>query len=210
MTFEEVARQWELFMQSSSGSIRQHSEHFNIRFKDLKDQDIQNITKADLISWRIWLQSQPYATKTKNTTITYVKAVFKFAYDMYDIPNIASCLTRLKKTDDEVLEEYDVWTPDEFELFDEAIQDTEYKLFFEFLYWTGCRRGEAIALQKKDLHDGVADIKYSQRDRTTGLRPTKTKQRRKIQLDNQLWTDVDAYMDKTEGKYVFGGDFRRL
>ncbi len=206
-SFEDVAKKWEMHIQSSPGSIRQHREHFEIRFNELKDKPIDKISKTDLINWRIWLASQDYATKTKNCTITYVKSVFSFANEMYDIPNTATVLTRLKKTDDEVLNEMKVWTPEEFEKFIAYVKDPEYQLFFEFLFWTGCRRGEAIALQQVDVIGGYANIKYSQRDRTTGLKPTKTRQRRKIQLDKCLATRLERRINHTKTKYVFGGDF---
>ena len=206
-TFMEFVQKWEEYMYSSPGSIRQHTEHFTIRFAKYKDRPIEKITKADLIEWRAWLSKQPYATKTKNCTISYVKGVFKFANDVYDIPNVATILTRLKKTDEEIMAEFDVWTPEEFEQFISYVEDPEYKLFFEFLFWTGCRRGEAIALQKADVLSGKVNIKYSQRDRSTGLKPTKTRQRRQIQLDNSLRAAMEKHMKNSkEGSYVFGGN----
>lgn len=204
LTFLEMVKRWEAHMQCTPGSVRQHKEHFEIRFAQLKDRPILNITKTDLIEWRSWLSTQPYATKTKNCTITYVKGVFKFANDAYDIPNIATVLTRLKKTDDEVMEEFDVWEPEEFDRFIEYVENPDYKMYFKFLFWTGCRRGEAIALQKADVANGWVNIKHSQREQCTGLRPTKTRQRRKIQLDDILKEELAEYVASHPGEYVFG------
>jgi len=205
LTFMQMVERWEKHLQCSPGSIRQHREHFNIRFAELKDRNMSDITKTDLLEWRAWLSTQPYATKTKNCTITYVKGVFKFANDLYDMPNVASVLTRLKKTNEEVMEEFDVWTPDEFNQFIEYVEDPEYQLFFKFLFWTGVRRGEAIALQKTDVVDGWANIKYSQREQCKGLQPTKTRQRRRIKLDDQLYAEIRKKIDDQQGCYVFGG-----
>lgn len=204
-TFIDICRRWEVADQASSGTIRQHKEHFNIRFYQYKDKPINDISKQDLIDWRIWLAQQPFSTKTKNTTITYVKGVFRFAANSYDIPNPALVLTKLKKTDEEFMDEIEVWEPEEFNRFLNCVEDGCYRLYFEFLYWTGARRGEAIALQKKDLKDGYAYIKYSQRYQKEGLTPTKTKQRRKVQLDNKLYLTLKAYAEVTDGNYVFGG-----
>lgn len=205
-TFYDICKKWEANAQASKETVRQHREHFTIRFPDLMNKPITDISKTDLIEWRGWLAQQPFATKTKNVTITYVKGVFKYANDTYDIPNPATVLTRLKKTDKEILSEIEVWTPEEFDRFLAAVDEGLYALYFEFLYWTGCRRGEGIALQSKDLVDGYAYIKYSQRDATTGLQPTKTRQRRKVQLDSQLYAKLKAYADIHGGAYVFGGD----
>ena len=208
-TFLQVVHTWEAHMQASPGTIRQHSEHFRIRFAKYLEKPINEFDKPTLINWRIELSSGPWATKTKNTTIAYVKGLLKFAADLYNIPDCTSVLTKLKQTEKEVLqsvEEFDVWTPEEFNLFLANINEEPYKTFFMFLYWTGCRRGEAIALQKSDLSGGWVNIKYSQRDATTGLKPTKTRQSRKIELDNELWIKITALSQQTKGPYVFGGE----
>lgn len=208
-TFLEAVKLWEAHSQASSGTIRQHSEHFRIRFAKYLDKPVNEFNKPTLITWRIELSNGPWATKTKNTTITYVKGLLKFVSDLYDLPDYTSVLTKLKKTDQEIIdsaEEFDVWTPEEFEQFIEYVDQEPYNSFFRFLYWTGCRRGEAIALQKKDLVNGWVNIKLSQRDATTGLKPTKTRQSRKIQLDNALWNQISLLASSTKGDYVFGGE----
>ena len=208
-TFIDICHKFETAKNASKGTIRQHKEHFNIRFNTYQNKPIRSITKQDLMDWRSWLAEQPFSTKTKNLTITYVKGVFKFAADNYDIPNPATCLSKFKKTDQEIVSQLEedicVWEPEEFNRFLDGVEDGCYRLYFDFLYWTGCRRGEAIALQKKDLKDGYAFIKYSQRSNKEGLKPTKTKQTRKVQLDNKSYLTLKAYADATEGNYVFGG-----
>ena len=208
-TFIDICHKWETMANASKGTIRQHNEHFRIRFGQYKDIPIRRITKQDLTDWKTWLSEQPFSTKTKNTTITYVKGVFRFASDNYDIPNPSQVLTKFKKTDTEILnaqdEDIHVWTPEEFDLFMAAVEDGCYRLYFEFLYWTGARRGEGIALQKKDLKDGYAFIRGSKRYQQEVIRTTKTKKARKVQLDNRLYLSLKAYSELTDGDYVFGG-----
>ena len=205
LTFHQVADQWADYIQASSESRRQHREHFQYRFAKYYDAPIGDISKLDLTLWRNELAKTDWSTATKNMTICYVRSVFAFASEMYEIPNVSTVLKRLKKTNQEIMDfEAEVWTPDEFEIFLGAIEDSTYKAFFQFLYWTGCRRGEAIALQKDDISDHFVLIRYSQRDKTTGLRPTKTKQIRKIEIDNTLWQDIQPLMQE-KGPYLFGG-----
>ncbi len=205
ITFKEMAKRWEDYMDASEGSKRQHREHFEIRFSNLYDKPIENITRSDLLDWKVELGKMNYATKTKNTTIGYVKSVFNFAQGMYDLPNPSIVLKKCKRKDDEVTKEMEVWTPEEFDKFASNVENMTYRLYFEFLFWTGCRRGEAIALQKGDVSNGWVNIRFSQRDRTKGLKPTKTRQTRRIQLDDRLWKDLQPLLDKP-GKYVFGGE----
>lgn len=205
LTFHEVADQWADYIQASSESRRQHREHFQYRFAKYYDEPIGDISKLDLTLWRNELAKTSWTTTTKNMTICYVRSVFAFASEMYDIPNVSTVLKRLKKTNEEIMnDESSVWTPEEFELFSNCIEDRTYKAFFQFLYWTGCRRGEAIALQKGDISDHFVLIRYSQRDSTTGLRPTKTKQIRKIEIDDTLWQDIQPLIEEN-GPYLFGG-----
>lgn len=147
-----------------------------------------------------------YATKTKNVTLTYVRAVFAYWSDVYGYPDSAKTLKNFKKTDDEIMEEMKVWTPDEFNKFLSCVDDRLYQIYFRLLFWTGCRRGEGIALQCSDLTDGWINIHASQRDATTGLKPTKTKGKRKIQIDDVLNKELHELKDYYKTGYLFGGD----
>lgn len=51
------------------------------------------------------------------------------------------------------------WRFDEFKLFNSAVDDTEYRTFFNFLYWTGCRHGEALTLTWNDFTSGFSSVK---------------------------------------------------
>jgi len=204
-SFSDISREWEQACQASLEVQQKHKAHFEKRFAEFQNRAIESITKADLICWRNELAEMPYSTRTKNTTISYVKGVFRFATDMYGVPNTASMLRSLKKTDEEEMEEMEVWTPEEFQRFLAMVDDPVLKLYYEFLFWTGCRRGEALAMQKNDVADKHATIRYSQRARKRGLKPTKTKQVRRIELDDQLWNDLQPLILQ-DGRYLFGGD----
>ena len=52
----------------------------------------------------------PFATKTKNTTLSYVRGVLSFASDIYGFEDNSKLLKNFKKTDVEILEEMEVWT----------------------------------------------------------------------------------------------------
>ena len=204
-SFSDISREWEQACQASLEVQQKHKAHFEKRFAEFQNRAIESITKADLITWRNELAEMPYSTRTKNTTISYVKGVFRFATDMYGVPNTASMLRSLKKTDEEEMKEMEVWTPEEFQRFLAMVDDPVLKLYYEFLFWTGCRRGEALAMQKNDVSDKHATIRYSQRARKRGLKPTKTKQVRRIELDNQLWNDLQPLFLQ-DGRYLFGGE----
>lgn len=206
-TFLEVSKDWERSQQASAEVIRHHTEHFTIRFADFCDKRIQSITKPQLIKWRSDLATDPrFSTATKNITIGYVRSVFRFAHDVYAIEDPSPVLKRLKKTNSEIMAEMQTWTPEEFAKFQEKVSLPIYSLYFETLFWTGMRRGEAIALQKSDLDGGWVNIHANQRTAVEGLKPTKTKQSRRIRLDDTLAAKLEALKAASDGPYLFGGD----
>lgn len=208
MSFLSMAHEWELSLDVSEGIKKQHQEHFNIRFKDYKDLPIDKFTKPMLMKWRNELSEMPFFTSTKNRTMMFVRSTFKYANDVYNVPNVATCLRSFKKTDEEIMtEEMQIWDINEFVQFESAITNTLYRDFFHLLYWTGMRRGEAIALQCNDVDGCWINIRYSQRDATTGLKPTKTRTSRKIKLDD-VTAQIIADRIKISGSgYVFGGKY---
>ena len=205
-TFLEIAHEMEDFNQASPGVRKKHKEHFDYRFANLKDKPLDTFSKPILSHWRNDLSKDDrFSTKTKNITISYVNAVFKYAHSVYDTPDYSTVLKLLKLTDEERMSEKDIWTPQEFNTFLKCVNHPVMKVFFSFLFWTGCRRGEAIALQKADVGDHEVTIRYSQIFQKDGLSPTKTKTVRTIKIDDQLWDMMQPLM-QIPGSYVFGGE----
>ncbi|MBR2759678.1 MAG: site-specific integrase [Solobacterium sp.] len=204
-TFRAMISEWEAYSQSSAEVKIKHREHFEKRFSEFLDRPIGEITKAELIQWRGLLADQEVSTKTKNITIQFVRSVFRYANQIHDLPNTAACIKPLKLTNQELMHEMDVWTPDEFQRFLSCVDKPIYSLYFETLYWTGMRRGEGIAIQADDLKDGWANIHASQRTATEGRKPTKTKQNRTIRLLPQLWEKLKPLAEQNSG-YLFGND----
>lgn len=203
-TFSEITSLWEDASQASPLVRQKHREHFTKRFP-YYDKPIESISKPILSRWRGDLaHDESFSTTTKNLTITYVKGVFRFAHEIYDLPDTAQFLKRLQTTDEEAMQEFEVWTVEEFNQFISKIDHPVYSAYFTFLFWTGCRRGEAIALQKKDVTDHEAIIKYSQRTQSDGLKPTKKRNVRTVRLDDALWDQLQPLL-KLDGDYVFGG-----
>lgn len=206
ITFLEMNDKYEKSYQISKGQSQQRHTHFEKRFP-LKDQDIKKITRAQLEEWRSSLiNDETYSTRTKNKTIAYVKSVFTYAHDVYGFENKAQFLKSSKFSNEEIMnQERPVWTPEQFNQFVNYVDNELYRTFFTFLYWTGCRRGEAMALQKEDFDGQRVLIRYSIKHFKNGLQPTKTKTSRYIELDSNLIELLKPLM-KEDGDYVFGGD----
>jgi len=140
-----------------------------------------------------------------------VLSVFSYRARVYGTDDPAIVMHSLRKTPAEVTRgmEHPVWTPEQFQQFMDAMPDDRrvYKIFFEVLFWSGLRRGEAIALQKDDMDMAkrALIVRHSKRNRTQELSPTKTSQQRTVPLDEITWADVMDVYDHSDGPYLFGG-----
>lgn len=205
-TFREMVALWEDYADASDIVRSKHAEAFRYRFDKYMDKPIEALTKPVLSRYRAELaQDDRFSTTTKNTTITFIRGCLKFAHNVYDLPDYSSVLKTLKKSDEEAMAEFDVWTPEEFDQFVQYVENPLYALYFKFVFWTGCRRGEAIALQKSEVGDHTATIKYSQITQKAGLRPTKKRTSRTIKLDDILFEEIQPLLNEP-GTYLFGGE----
>ena len=207
-TFMEMNDMYEKANQISETQKQKRHTNFRLRFP-LKDKKINKISKTNLEKWRTELVNNPdYATRTKNETIAFVKSVFNFAHEFYNVPNTAAFIKPAKFSDEEIMsQEKPVWSVEQYEKFSSCVDNELYKIFFDFLFWTGCRRGEAMAIQKVDvnLKNKTVYIHYSIKHFKNGLKPTKTRTSRLITIDDTLFEEIRPLMNE-DGPFLFGGE----
>lgn len=207
ITFRQMEERYEASNQITKEQSAKRMRYFTIRCNSFLDKPISKISKQMLEQWRTdLLADDKYATRTKNETISFVKSVFRYASELYGIPNNAAFLKSGKMTDEEIMhEEKEVWTVEQFEQFLRCVDLPIYRLFFEFLYWTGCRRGEALALQKDDVQGNTVFIHASTKHFKNGLKPTKTRTNRRIVMDDTLCRHITPLLSEP-GNFLFGGE----
>lgn len=108
------------------------------------------IKPSDIIQWQNELLSQEYAPTYLRMLQNQVTAIFNHAerlYGLYDNP-----CKKVSKIGRSNASELEFWTIEEYRKFRKILQeDTLYKTLFDILFWTGCRIGEALALQLQDI-----------------------------------------------------------
>ena len=171
--------------------------------KSLMPMNVRNIKNQDMMEYKNYVYSLDRSLSHKNRIIQIVKAISKFGYEYYEFPNFGKVLKSFPKTSDDV-KEMKIISPDDFEKIRENCSNEVYKRFYTFLYHTGMRRGEAMALQKSDIDGKHADLNKSMRRPNGGFRPLKTvSSKRSIILDDIAYDSIKPLLD-TDGDFVFG------
>lgn len=164
------------------------------------------ITKPLLLDWcnDLYENGTLISTRTKNAIISTVKQVSKHAYLVYDQRDIAKILKHypLQLEDHK---EIHVITYEEFCRMISYETNEEITALLKFLYFTGCRKGEARALRVEDYNPKTHKvfIYKSMRRYESSLKTTKTTNSRYVVLDEITEKIVRKQVAKNR-KYIFG------
>lgn len=210
--FYDVAMDW---VNSSQGNtektIHEKKRMIEEYFKPFKSKAIQDITLPMVKKLFMDPKIQSYSTKYKNKIRSYLNCIFKHAKLYYGLSsNPIDVFPTFKKSDEERLKTFDVYTADEFEQFENAIDKEEVKAFYHILFWTGMRFNEANSLTFSCVKGNVINV-WRQYDK--GWKVLKTKgSKRKIPVDRETLNEINkmrnkwaAYPDFTEEWFIFGG-----
>ena len=202
-SFEDVMNAYLAFSEASDTS-RYLKTTFVTRHFPLRSEPINKITKEMLVDWRNAMKSSDLATRTANRGMGYIRSVFSYASEVYGIQNVGTVLKSFKLTKADK-EEMQVWTPQEFAQFIECVPEGYYRAYFTFLFWTGARRSEALAVCKDDFVGNKVHIWRSIKHFKNGFLPLKNdSSERHISLDKKTYEYLKPYIDDGS-PFVFGG-----
>lgn len=203
-TFDEILIEQLRSIDSSQSAITMKTR-WCINHFPLHDRPIDSITRQELIDWRNGLAEGKLATRTRNRGIQYVKAAFDHAEKIHGIKNNAVVIKTFKLTKKDK-KEMPVWTPEEFAKVSNAIESPLYRAFYTYLFWTGCRRGEALALCKDDIDGNVVHIHRAIKHFKNGFQELKTDSSdRFITIDSKTLEMLQPFIEHAD-PFVFGGD----
>ena len=166
-----------------------------------KDKIVSEITPADIVEWQNELLNKNLSASHTRQINTYLKMIFKYAIDYLGLSQspVKSQICKSEKS------KVDFWTPDEYKVFSDYIQDRiELYTAFEILFYTGMRKGELLALTLNDIDfdqktiDINKTLVYVNGEYTT--QPPKTpKSRRTIEVPEFLLNEIQTYSEKIYG-----------
>lgn len=180
--------------------------------------NIEDINKNVYINWQRYIESLGFKYRYKKSLHYTNVAIFNYANKFYDINNnIPSKVGNFNNCYD-IENKTDIWDYSDFKKFINEVDNNIYKALFNFMYFTGCRLGECLALTFKDLNNNIITInKTISKEFINGKRqittPKTKKSIRDIHIDNLLKNELnnlrDYYInnniDYQESFYIFGG-----
>lgn len=119
--------------------------------------NMEDITPVSVLEWQNTISN--YSYRYQKDLYTHLASIFNFAEKYYDVKNV------MKKVDHprnlEGKKEMQIYSPDEFHRVIDCVERADYKMLFSFLYVTGCRRGEALAISWDDIDFAKKHAKIS-------------------------------------------------
>lgn len=202
-SFEDVMNAYLAFSEASDTS-RYLKTTFVTRHFPLRSEPINKITKEMLVDWRNGLKQSGLATRTINRGLQYIKSTFQYASEVYGIQNVGTVLKSYKLSKEDK-QEMSTWDADEFNKFLKCVHGDYYKGFFTFLFWTGCRRSEGLAVCKDDFKGNTVHIWRSIKHYSGGFLPLKTdSSERYVTLDKKTYESLKPLIENGS-PFVFGG-----
>lgn len=119
--------------------------------------NIEDLTLKDLENWKNFVINQDFSNSYNSQLYSMLTGFLEFCSKKYNcyyefLPDFLPFNKKIeyKKTD--------FYTLKEFKNFIKGFDNLLYKAFFEFMFYTGCRPGEAMAIKIKDINGNLVTI----------------------------------------------------
>ena len=158
LMFEDVYNEWYRYKAKKVKSTTAYdikvklNKHILAFFKPFKLHSI----KVNVINqWYDFLANSGLNLINQNKTMGYLREILNYAKDNYDFDGkvISKIINHRIETADRIKDsQWNFWTYDEFKQFISSVDDEFCYTMFYFLYFTGLRLGEMIALTWNDIN----------------------------------------------------------
>lgn len=213
---------FEKFMQKKELEIkRQTITKFNNLYKQLillKDVKINNLKYTHIDLLKKELDKKNYSIEYKNKIIRLLESLIKFSNKYYNTSLEILKFCDHYKSINEIKKEMQFFTFEEYKQFDSIIDDFDFHVFFEVLYYMGLRQGELQALTFKDINFEKAELKINKTlttkikgEKWTISSPKTKSSTRTLPIPNNILNDLKTmfnnakkYKDFKIDWFVFG------
>lgn len=151
-----VEQLWQLYLENRKDHIKLKSLYTQTNTYEkhirpfFEKRIVSEITHHDIMSWQRSLLTECYRNRYLEKIQELLRTIFNFGVKYSYIPRNPFTIDYLRNKD-ERKEEMSYWTKTQFDQFIEQVDDPMYQAFFSFLFWSGLRVGEAVALTVGDI-----------------------------------------------------------
>lgn len=221
VSFGQVYYEWleykKQVIKSTTYYSTQKKANKNI-LEELKDYKLKAIKENVLMNWRQTLLQKKLSEGYQNTIIGYMQEILAYAIDNYNFDKkIANKLRKKKIESVQCIKkdsENNFWTYQEFQTFLKYVDNELDKKMYNFLYYTGLRLGEMIALNWNDIDFSRKTVSINKTftnklvDKEWDIISPKTSNSiREIDLDDDLIDILKAHKQSEEKIYGFNNNF---
>lgn len=116
---------------------------------------LKEIDTNKYIEFNLKLKELNYSSSFYTRTQSIMRCFYDYLELLYNVENIPKKASKLLcyKSDDQPVK--NIWTKKEFKQFINKVDDRIYKALFNVLFYTGIRKGEALALKISDLSNST-------------------------------------------------------
>lgn len=149
--FKNVAEEWSdtHFKTLQNNSLKLYNVGLRKAVEYFGETQIEDITPSDVNNYVDFLVAQKYAKKTIKERVAVLKQIFNFAIIRQYI--YSSPCRFVKLPTNLVSVKREAATKNEEDVIRSVNADVPFGFFAKFLLYTGCRRGEALALTSADI-----------------------------------------------------------
>lgn len=172
--------------------------------------NIYNITEKDYIDWQNEIETCNYSNSYNNSLHYIMTNFFEFMIKYYGIKkNIPKLVGNFKQKQE--IKQYNTYNIKQFKNFIKNIDNEIYKQFFNLLFFTGLRPGEAMALKFSDLNNKILYVNktINEHGKREINSPKTLSSIRKIEIDRKLNRDLlklkEKYSNYNQDYFIFGG-----
>lgn len=185
-------------------TLRKAREIYTTYLSSLDRRKVKSLNLLTINELRKSIQEKNGSVTQKNKAIYILKGMIKTANIYYGADDYSQNISPIKKlVRDKFI--YHTYTPEEFEYVLAFVTGDNYKLIYELYFWTGLRRGEALALSPRDLLKSK-DINVNKSLNSYNIigPPKNEKSYRKVKLHDDLYNRLLPY-SQSKGISLFGG-----
>ena len=222
LSFNEIYEKYILYVvlkkkPQSQRSIKSRFKNYILPY--IGNKNIFDFTPFDYLEWQKIIDGLGFKYKYKKALHYSVVALYNFCINFcqIDVKNVPSLVGNFKNNYD-LPNKMQFYTYEEFTKFISVADDIIYHALFNFLFFSGCRIGEALALTFSDINENQVYInKTISKEYVNGKRvittPKTKKSIRTILIDDYLGSELSKLIEHYNTKfghfnsnfYIFGG-----